>query len=31
MIDREQRFGWFVFAGLVLLIIWALTRVGPAP
>jgi hypothetical protein len=31
MIDREQRFGWFVFAGLVLLIIWALTRTGAMP
>jgi hypothetical protein len=31
MIDREQRFGWFVFAGLVLLIIWALMRVAAAP
>jgi hypothetical protein len=26
MSDREQRFGWFVFSGLVVLIIWALLR-----
>jgi hypothetical protein len=31
MINREQRFGWFVFAGLVLLIVWALTRTAAAP
>jgi hypothetical protein len=31
MIDREQRIGWFVFAGIVLLIIWALTRTAAAP
>jgi len=30
MSDREQRLGWMVFAGLVLLIIWALMRIGPA-
>jgi hypothetical protein len=28
MSDREQRLGWLVFAGLVVLIIWALTRTG---
>jgi hypothetical protein len=26
MSDREQRLGWMIFAGLVILIIWALTR-----
>lgn len=31
MIEREQRFGWLVFAGIVLLIIWALTRTAAAP
>jgi hypothetical protein len=30
MSNREQRFGWLVFAGLILLIIWALTHNGAA-
>jgi hypothetical protein len=31
MRSREERFGWMVFAGLVLLIICALLRAGAAP
>jgi hypothetical protein len=31
MSEREQRFGWLVFSGLIVLIIWALLHNALAP